>query len=164
MRIPETDIRRVFHASLWVKGAHSLTEVLGGLALAFLRHDLIVRMATARTRAELIGDTRDLVANAELAIRVGLLPWPPGAAHMAAQAMARRLKQDHGPMDTVRRDPSSVNLLIATLTASSILKAKGPPQHSPAPWVGGTARTSISDLSRYEIRSPTSSTLSNPTH
>ncbi len=47
MRIPETDIRRVFHASLWVKGAHSLTEVLGGLALAFLSHDLIVRMAAA---------------------------------------------------------------------------------------------------------------------
>lgn len=63
MRIAETDIRRVFQASLWLKGLHSLTEVVGGLALAFLSHDVIVRIASAMTRAELMEDPRDLVAN-----------------------------------------------------------------------------------------------------
>ncbi len=38
-RIAEADIRRVFHVSLWLKGLHSLAEVLGGLALVFLSHD-----------------------------------------------------------------------------------------------------------------------------
>jgi len=35
MHVSESDLRRVFQASLWLKGAHSLAEVLGGLALAF---------------------------------------------------------------------------------------------------------------------------------
>ena len=64
MRIAETDIRRVFRASLWLKGAHSLVEVLGGLALALISHDTIIAIATALTRAELMEDPRDLVANA----------------------------------------------------------------------------------------------------
>lgn len=64
MHVPETDIRRVFQVSLWLKGAHSLLEVLGGLALAFLSHHLVVRMVTALTAAELLEDPRDLVANA----------------------------------------------------------------------------------------------------
>jgi uncharacterized membrane protein len=63
MRIAEADIRRIFQASLWLKGAHSLLEVLGGLALAFVSHDLIVWLATALTRAELMEDPRDIVAN-----------------------------------------------------------------------------------------------------
>ena len=64
MRIAETDIRRLFRASLWLKGAHSLVEVLSGLALALISHDTIVAIATALTRAELMEDPRDLVANA----------------------------------------------------------------------------------------------------
>lgn len=64
MHVPETDIRRVFQVSLWLKGAHSLLEVLGGLALAFLSHDLVVRLVTSLTAAELLEDPRDLVANA----------------------------------------------------------------------------------------------------
>lgn len=64
MRLAETDLRRVFQASLWLKGLHSLTEVVGGLALAFLSHDVIVRIASAMTRAELMEDPRDIVANA----------------------------------------------------------------------------------------------------
>lgn len=64
MRSSEAYIRRAFQASLWLKGAHSLLEVLGGLALAFVSHDLIVRLAIALTRAELMEDPRDLVANA----------------------------------------------------------------------------------------------------
>ncbi len=57
-RIAEADIRRVFHVSLWLKGLHSLAEVLGGLALVFLSHELIIRLATALTRAELMEDPR----------------------------------------------------------------------------------------------------------
>ncbi len=52
MRITEVGIRRVFRVSLWLKGLHSLVEVLGGLALVFLSHEVIVRIATALTRAE----------------------------------------------------------------------------------------------------------------
>lgn len=63
MRIAEAEIRHVFQASLWLKGAHSLLEVLGGLALAFLSHDVVIRMVRALTAAELLEDPRDLVAN-----------------------------------------------------------------------------------------------------
>lgn len=44
MRVPEANIRRVLEANLWLKGAHSLLEVLGGHALAFVSHDLILRL------------------------------------------------------------------------------------------------------------------------
>lgn len=64
MQVPESDIRRVFQVSLWLKGAHSLLEVLGGLTLAFVSHDLILRIVSALTAAELLEDPRDLVANA----------------------------------------------------------------------------------------------------
>ena len=64
MQIPESVVRQVFRASLWLKGAHSLIEVLGGLALAFLSHEAILGIANALTRAELMEDPRDLVANA----------------------------------------------------------------------------------------------------
>ena len=64
MQVQEGDIRRVFQISLWLKGAHSLLEVLGGLALAFVIHDLIQRIVSALTAAELLEDPRDLFANA----------------------------------------------------------------------------------------------------
>jgi uncharacterized membrane protein len=64
MLIPESVIRQVFRASLWLKGAHSLIEVLGGLALALLSHEATLRIAIVLTRAELMEDPRDLVANA----------------------------------------------------------------------------------------------------
>lgn len=64
MRIPEADIRQIFRLGLWVKGAHSLVEVLGGLALLLVTHDQLLRLALALTRAELIEDPRDLVATA----------------------------------------------------------------------------------------------------
>jgi uncharacterized membrane protein len=64
MQMPKSDIRRAFQVSLWLKGAHSLLEVLGGLALAFVSHDLILRIVSALTAAELLEDPRDLVANA----------------------------------------------------------------------------------------------------
>lgn len=64
-----------------MKGAHSLAEVLGGLAFAYLSHDLIVRIATALTRAELIEDPRDLVANA---LRQAAEGFTTGAQSFAA--------------------------------------------------------------------------------
>lgn len=64
MQVPEGDIRRVFQISLWLKAAHSLLEVLAGLALAFVSHHLVVRIVSALTAAELLEDPRDLVANA----------------------------------------------------------------------------------------------------
>lgn len=64
MHVPETDIRRVYQVRLWLKGAHSLVKGLGGLALAFLSHDLILRIVSTLTSAELLEDPRDLVANA----------------------------------------------------------------------------------------------------
>ncbi len=64
MLLPEPLVRSLFRASLWLKGAHSLIEVLGGLALALLSHEAILRIADALTRAELLEDPRDLVANA----------------------------------------------------------------------------------------------------
>ncbi|MBC7144653.1 MAG: hypothetical protein H5U24_04525 [Thioclava marina] len=60
MRVTETTIRHVFRLGHWLKGGHSLLEVLGGLALAFLSHDLIVRIVPALTRAELLEEPRDL--------------------------------------------------------------------------------------------------------
>ncbi len=64
MNVTEARIRRIFRLGLWLKGAHSLLEVAGGLALAVLSHDLLVSIATALTRAELLEDPRDLVASA----------------------------------------------------------------------------------------------------
>lgn len=64
MQVQESDIRRVFQISLWLKDAHSLLEVLGDLALAFVSHDLIRRIVSALTAAELLENPRDLFANA----------------------------------------------------------------------------------------------------
>ena len=63
MRIPEADLRRAFHVGLWLKAAHSLLEVLSGLALVFVTHERIIGMAMALTRAELLEDPQDLMAN-----------------------------------------------------------------------------------------------------
>jgi len=70
--IVEADIRRVFKVSLWLKGLHSLAEVLGGLALAFVGHDLIIGLASALTRAELLEDPGDRLANALRSAAEGL--------------------------------------------------------------------------------------------
>lgn len=81
MRINETNIRGVFRASLWLKGAHSVLEVFSGLTLALVSHDAIVRIATLLTRAELIEDPRDLVANA---LRQAVEGFTTGAQSFAA--------------------------------------------------------------------------------
>lgn len=37
----EETLRRLFQASLWLKAAHSLTEVAGGLLLYVLPHEAV---------------------------------------------------------------------------------------------------------------------------
>ncbi len=72
MRIVEADIRCVFQVSLLLRGLHSLAEVLGGLALAFVGHDLIIGLASALTRAELLDDPGDRFAKALRSAAEGL--------------------------------------------------------------------------------------------
>lgn len=59
----ERDLRRLFRASLWLKGAHSMIEVAGGLLLYILPREAITRFVRRLTWAELLEDPRDLVAN-----------------------------------------------------------------------------------------------------
>ncbi len=47
-------------ASLWLKGAHSLADVLGGLALAFLSHDLILRVVSTQPNCWRIRATSEM--------------------------------------------------------------------------------------------------------
>ncbi|HRO14415.1 MAG TPA: DUF2127 domain-containing protein [Paracoccus sp. (in: a-proteobacteria)] len=59
----EQDLHRLFRASLWMKGAHSMIEVAGGLLLYVLPHEAITQFVRRLTWAELLEDPRDLVAN-----------------------------------------------------------------------------------------------------
>lgn len=79
--VPEAVLRRIFRVSLYLKGAHSLLEVLGGLALEFVAHDVVVRLATALIRAELLEDPQDFVAGA---LRRAVDGFSPDAQSFAA--------------------------------------------------------------------------------
>jgi uncharacterized membrane protein len=59
----EATIRRVFRFSLFLKAAHSVLELIGGLALYVASNDAILRLARALTHNELLEDPKDLVAN-----------------------------------------------------------------------------------------------------
>lgn len=59
----EATIRRLFHVGLWLKAAHSLIEIVGGLVLYFVSDETIRRFAHALMSHELLEDPRDLVAN-----------------------------------------------------------------------------------------------------
>ncbi len=63
MRIDERRIRQIFRWSLWLKFADSLLEVFGGLALAFIGNQGILRLAEAVTKSELLQDPSDRIAN-----------------------------------------------------------------------------------------------------
>lgn len=93
MKISEADIRRAFQASLWLKGAHSLLEVLAGLALFLVSHEAIVRLARALTRAELMEDPHDLVA--------GTLRQAAEGFGSGAQAFAAYYLFSHGVVKLV---------------------------------------------------------------
>ncbi|MFN7176376.1 MAG: DUF2127 domain-containing protein [Thermaurantiacus sp.] len=60
----EDTLRRLFQASLWLKAAHSLIEVAGGLLLYVLPHEAITALVRRLTSAELMEDPGDLVAGA----------------------------------------------------------------------------------------------------
>jgi uncharacterized membrane protein len=59
----EATIRRVFRLSLFLKAAHSVLELFGGLALYAVSNDVILRLTRAITSHELLEDPNDIVAN-----------------------------------------------------------------------------------------------------
>jgi uncharacterized membrane protein len=62
-RSREANIRRIFRLSLFLKAAHSVLELVGGLALYVTTNAEILWLARLITRNELSEDPNDLVAN-----------------------------------------------------------------------------------------------------
>ena len=62
-RIRETDIHRIFELALFLKAAHSVIEIGGGVALLLTSTQAILAFADLLTRAELLEDPSDRVAN-----------------------------------------------------------------------------------------------------
>lgn len=62
--ISESAVRAFFRLSLWLKGLHSLIEVIGAILLYLIPHQAITTLVTRLTWAELMEDPQDLVANA----------------------------------------------------------------------------------------------------
>jgi uncharacterized membrane protein len=61
--LSERRIHLIFEASLFLKGAFALSEIIGGIATFAIPHGLIFQLVSALTRGELAEDPRDLVAN-----------------------------------------------------------------------------------------------------
>jgi uncharacterized membrane protein len=61
-RMNERRIHRVFEISILLKGAHSLIECIGGLALAFVSTSTITNLVKALTQHELSENPNDFVA------------------------------------------------------------------------------------------------------
>ena len=61
--LTEERIHFFFVASLWLKAAFALTEILGGVAAWFVPRSFVVGLANAITQGELREDPHDLVAN-----------------------------------------------------------------------------------------------------
>ena len=79
-------MHRLFQISLLLKAAHSLLEIVGGILLAVVPQEAILRIANLLTQEELLQDPRDAIANYILRsaqpvdrseIRRGLLPLEP---------------------------------------------------------------------------------------
>jgi uncharacterized membrane protein len=66
--VNEHRIHQIFTASILLKGAHALIEIVGGTALAIISTDSIVRIVNAVTQTELIQDPHDFVATHLLAM------------------------------------------------------------------------------------------------
>ena len=62
----EAVLRRVFRLSLFLKAAHSVVELIGGVMLYAASGDAILRVTRALTRHELLEHPDDLVARALL--------------------------------------------------------------------------------------------------
>lgn len=58
----ERRIHQLFEISVLLKGAHALIECLGGLVLALVSTDSILRLANRITRPELLNDSHDFIA------------------------------------------------------------------------------------------------------
>ena len=63
MKPIEKDLHGLFQISLWLKAAHSVLEIAGGLALILISNATIVHLADLLTRGELIEDPHDRLAS-----------------------------------------------------------------------------------------------------
>jgi uncharacterized membrane protein len=59
----EARVHRLFQVSLLLKAVHSVLEIVGGILLAALPQQAILRIANLLTQEELLEDPRDVVAN-----------------------------------------------------------------------------------------------------
>ena len=64
----ERNIHRIFKISILLKGAHSVIEIAGGLALYLVTTGTIVNLVKLATQEELIEDPNDYVASHLLAM------------------------------------------------------------------------------------------------
>lgn len=81
MIVTERTIRDVFKISLWLKAAHSFVEIITGLALLLVSHDLVVHLAQAVTASELLEDPQDVIAGV---IRGFAMTFTPSTQSFAA--------------------------------------------------------------------------------
>jgi uncharacterized membrane protein len=56
-------VHRLFEVSLLLKAAHSLLEIMGGLWLAVVPQEAILRIANLLTQEEFLEDPHDVIAN-----------------------------------------------------------------------------------------------------
>jgi uncharacterized membrane protein len=59
----ERQIHQIFQISVLLKGLHALIECAGGIMLAFVSTDFIVKFVNLLTQEELIEDPHDFMAN-----------------------------------------------------------------------------------------------------
>jgi uncharacterized membrane protein len=59
----EATLRRLFRIGLYLKAADSLLELAGSAMLFLVSNDVILRLARAVTRRELLEDPNDVIAN-----------------------------------------------------------------------------------------------------
>jgi uncharacterized membrane protein len=62
MSINEKRIHQFFVLSVLLKGAHAVIECLGGILLAIVSTEMIVRFVNALTQDELVEDPHDFIA------------------------------------------------------------------------------------------------------
>lgn len=58
----EKNIHRLFEVGIWLKGAHSLLEIVGGLLLAAVNADALSEFVVNLTADELMRNPRDIIA------------------------------------------------------------------------------------------------------
>ncbi len=61
--LQEKNIHLAFEVSLFLKGAFAVAEMVTGIGVYFVTQQLVFRMVERITRAELLEDPRDLIAN-----------------------------------------------------------------------------------------------------